>query len=111
VASILRGDIWWADLNPGRGHEQKGVRPVFIISHDVFNERSGIVIALALTSQEPKVGFPLAIEITSAELPRKSWVRIGQIRTLATERLSKKISKVSPEESAQVIEGLNEIVG
>jgi MFS family permease len=58
VARILRGDIRWADLNPVRGHEQAGMRPVLVLSHDVFNERSGTVIAMAMTSQEPRAGFP-----------------------------------------------------
>jgi mRNA interferase MazF len=111
VAKILRGDIFWADLDPAKGSEKKGTRPVLIISQDVFNERSGTVIALAITSQEPGVGFPLALEITSAKLPKKSWLKMSQIRTLSTERLGKKLSKVSPEELAMIVEGLNEIVG
>jgi mRNA interferase MazF len=111
MAKILRGDIFWADLDPAKGFEQKGVRPVLVISHDVFNERSGIVIALAVTSHEPSVGFPLALEITSAKLLKKSWVKMSQVRTLSTERLGKKLSKVSPEELAMIVEGLNEIVG
>ena len=49
MARILRGDVRWADLNPVRGREQAGRRPVLVISHDVFNERSGTVIALAIT--------------------------------------------------------------
>ena len=57
MARILRGDILWADLNPTRGHEQAGLRPVVVISHDVFNERSGTVIALAITSQPQQAGF------------------------------------------------------
>jgi mRNA interferase MazF len=111
MAKIARGDIWWADLDPAKGFEQKGIRPVLIISHDVFNERSGTVIALAITSQEPSVSFPLALQITSAKLLKKSWVKMSQIRTLSTERLSKKLGKISPEELARVIDGLNEIVG
>jgi mRNA interferase MazF len=107
----LRGEIWWADLNPARGHEQAGVRPVLVISHDVFNQRSGTVIGAALTSQEPRVGFPLALEITSAKLPKRSWVKISQVRTLSIERLSKKMGVVSAEEIDEVINGLNEIVG
>lgn len=108
---ILRGDVWWADLNPVRGREQSGVRPVLIISQDVFNQRSGTVIALAITSQEPKAGFPLTHEITSVELPKKSWVKISQIRTLSVERLSDRMTQLSVEELEQIIEGLNEIVG
>lgn len=110
MASILRGEIWWADLNPVRGREQAGVRPVLVISHDVFNQRSGTVIALAVTSQPPSAGFPLTLEITSARLPKRSWVKISQIRTLSVERLSNRLGQITPEELDEVIEGLNEIV-
>jgi len=111
MASILRGEIYWADLNPVRGAEQAGLRPVLIISHDIFNERSGTVIALALTSQEPRAGFPLTFELADVHLPKKSWVKISQIRTLSVERIGKKMGWISPEELEQIIEGLNEIVG
>ena len=111
MARILRGDIWWADLNPVRGREQAGTRPVLIISHDIFNDRSGTVMALAITSQPPAAGFPLTLELTSVTLPKRSWVKISQIRTLSIERLSTKLSQVSPEELDQVTDGLNEIVG
>ena len=111
MARILRGDIWWADLEPVRGRETAGVRPVLIISQDVFNERSGTVIAMAITSQPPKAAFPLTHQITSAKMPKRSWVKISQIRTLAIERLSKRLSKMSRPELEQIVEGLNEIVG
>ena len=111
MARILRGDIYWADLAPVRGHEQGGERPVLIISHDVFNERSGTVIAMAITSQPQKVGFPLAIKIESGRLPKPSWIKISQVRILATERLGKKLGRVSYEELDRVVEGLTEIVG
>jgi mRNA interferase MazF len=111
MARILRGDIYWADLDPTRGHEQSGLRPALVISHDVFNERSGTVIALAITSQKPQAGFPLTMDIKRTKLPKQSWIKIGQIRTLAVERLGKKLGRVSPEELNRVIEGLNEIVG
>ena len=110
MARILRGEIWWADLNPVRGHEQAGTRPVLIISHDIFNQRSGTVIAVAVTSQPPTAGFPLTMEITSARLPKRSWVKISQIRTLSVERLSNKVGAITPEELDEIIEGLNEIV-
>ena len=110
MARILRGDIWWADLNPVRGHEQAGVRPVLIISHDIFNQRSGTVIALAIMRQPPSAGFPLTMEIRSAALPKPSWVKISQIRTLSVERLSARLAAISPEELDEVVDGLNEIV-
>ena len=111
MARILRGDIRWADLNPVRGREQAGLRPVLVISHDIFNERSGTVIAVALTSQPQKAGFPLTIEVETANLPKRSWVKISQIRTLSVERIGKLICKAAPEEIEMVIDGLNEIIG
>ncbi|APG25319.1 type II toxin-antitoxin system PemK/MazF family toxin [Syntrophotalea acetylenica] len=103
MARILRGDIRWADLNPVRGSEQGGLRPVLIISQDIFNARSGTVIALAITSQPQRAGFPLTLELTSPALPKKSWVKISQIRTLAVERIGKKLAEASPEELARVV--------
>jgi len=111
MARILRGEIRWADLNPARGREQAGLRPVLIISHDVFNERSGTVISMAITSQVQRAGFPLTLELKSGKLPKRSWVKISQIRTLSIERIGKRIDRASPEELVQVIEGLNEIMG
>jgi mRNA interferase MazF len=111
MARILRGDIRWADLNPVRGREQSGLRPVLILSHDIFNERSGTVIAVAITSQPQRAGFPLTLEWLSKELPKRSWVKISQIRTLAVERIGKRLGRAMPEELAQVIEGLGEIIG
>lgn len=111
MARILRGDIRWADLNPVRGREQAGLRPVLILSHDIFNESSGTVIAVAITSQPQRADFPLTLELKTDDLPKRSWVKISQIRTLSVERIGKMIGRVSPEELDQVIEGLNEIIG
>jgi len=111
VARILRGAVHWADLDPTRGHEQSGRRPVLILSADVFNERSGTVIAVALTTQPQRAGFPLTLELGSAQLPKPSWIKISQIRTLSVQRIGRKLGGASPEEVARVIEGLNEILG
>jgi mRNA interferase MazF len=111
LARILRGEIRWADLNPVRGREQAGLRPVLILSHDVFNDRSGTVIAVALTSKEPRAAFPLTLESRARGLPKRSWVKISQIRTLATERIGQRIGRASPEEVSKVLDGLDEIIG
>jgi mRNA interferase MazF len=111
MARILRGEVRWADLNPTKGHEQSELRPVLVLSQNVFNDRSGTVIAVALTSQPQRARFPLTLELDSSELPKHSWVKISQIRTLSVERMGKKIGMVTPEEIDQVIEGLNEIIG
>ena len=111
MARILRGDVFWADLNPVRGHEQGGQRPVVVISDDVFNARSGTLIAMAITSQAQRAGFPLTLELTGLKLPKPSWIKISQVRTLSVQRLGKRIGRISPEELARLVEGLNEIVG
>jgi mRNA interferase MazF len=110
MAGILRGDVLWADLDPTVGSEQRGRRPVVVLSHDVFNARSGTVIALAITSREPRAGFPLTLPLTSAQLPKRSWVKISQVRTLSIERLGSKLDRLAPEELERLIEGLNEII-
>ena len=110
MARILRGNIYWADLNPVVGSEQGGLRPVLILSHNVFNERSGTVIAVAITSQPQRAGFPLTLELTDSKLPKRSWVKISQIHTLSVKCMGKKIATVSEEQLSLVIEGLNEII-
>ena len=57
MARILRGDIVWASLDPTIGHKQSGLRPVLVLSQDVFNECSETLIAVVLTSQKPNAGF------------------------------------------------------
>jgi mRNA interferase MazF len=111
MARVLRGEVRWADLNPGRGHEQAGRRPVLVLSHDVFNERSGTVIAVALTSQEPRAGFPLTLESKAAGLAKRSWIKISQIRTLSVDRIGARLARATEEELARVLDGLNEILG
>ena len=111
MARLLRGDIYWANLNPTVGNEQAGFRPVLIISEDIFNERSGTVIALAITSQPQRAGYPLTFELSSHNLPKKSWVKMSQVRTLSIKRIGDYIGQVEPEELDIIINGLNEIIG
>ena len=111
MARVLRGGIYWADLDPTRGREQAGSRPVLVLSHDVFNERSGTVIAMAMTSQPQRAGFPLTLEIPDAGLPNRSWVKISQVRTLSVERLGKQVGMVSEGFLIQIVEGLFDLIG
>ncbi len=111
MARILRGEVRWAELNPTCGHEQAGRRPVLILSHDIFNKRSGTVIAMALTSQPQKAHFPLTYSLETKQLQKPSWVKISQIRTLSVERIGKKLGTVEPEQLAEIVDGLNQIIG
>jgi mRNA interferase MazF len=110
VARILRGDIYWADLEPVRGHEQGGVRPVLVISHDLFNERSGTVIALAITSQPQRAGYPLTWKLPPGTLPRDAWVKISQVRTLSTERLINRAGRLGAGDLGEVLSALRMLV-
>jgi mRNA interferase MazF len=108
---VLRGEIYRANLNPVQGHEQGGARPVLIISHDVFNERSGTVIAMAITSQAQRAGYPLTYRLPANLLPRESWVKISQVRTISTERLGDRLSSLAESEVDHIVSGLVQLVG
>ena len=111
MARILRGEVYWADLNPVRGREQAGLRPVLILSHDLFNRKSETVIAMAITSQPQKAGFPLTLELPAEMLPKPSWVKISQIRTISVDRLGKRIAVLDADALDQLIVGLLELIG
>lgn len=66
---------------------------------------------MALTSQVQRAGFPLTLELEGLALPKRSWVKVSQIRTLAVDRLGKRLARATPEQVAKVVEGLNEVVG
>ncbi len=111
MARILRGEIYWADLNPVRGREQAGLRPVLILSQDLFNRKSETVIAMAITSQPQKAGFPLTLALPPDMLPKSSWVKISQIRTISVDRLGRKVAALDTETLDQLIDGLLELIG
>jgi len=111
LARVLRGEIYWADLNPVRGREQAGLRPVLILSHDLFNRKSETVIAMAITSQPQRAAFPLTLALPEGLLPKPSWVKISQIRTISVDRLGKRIAVLDSEFLSQLIDGLLELVG
>ena len=111
MARILRGEVYWADLNPVRGCQQAGLRRVLILSHDLFNRKSETVIAMAITSQAQKAGFPLTMALPTEVMPKPSWVKISQIRTISIDRLGKRIATLAPEILDQLVDGLLELIG
>jgi mRNA interferase MazF len=110
VAGILRGEIYWADLNPVRGREQAGLRPVLILSNDLFNRRSGTAIAMAITSQPQRAGFPLTFALSEDKLSKPSWVKISQVRTISVERLGKRMGSLEKEDLDRILDGLVELI-
>ena len=115
MAGILRGEIYWADLNPGPNpltrREQAGLRPVLVLSQDIFNRRSDTVIAMAITSQPQRACFPLTFDLPDGTLSKPSWVKISQVRTISVDRLGKRIGSVRPEDLNEIVDGLIELIG
>ena len=110
MAGILRGEIYYADLDAVRGHEQAGLRPVVVLTNDAFNRHSGTVIVMAITSHPQRAGFPLTFSLPATSLPRASWVKISQVRTISVERLGKRIGMVDAEDVAEIVNGLLELI-
>jgi mRNA interferase MazF len=111
VSGILRGEIHWADLNPVRGHEQGGRRPVIVLSHDLFNDRSGTVIVMVVTSQPQRVGLPLVWPVPSGVLPGQSWAKISQIRTIDTDRLTGYLGRITDQDLSELLDSLLQLIG
>lgn len=91
-----RGEVWLADLNPTRGHEQAGRRPILVVSHDLFNQGPAeLVIVLPLTSTHR--GVPSHVPITPPEggLKTASVILCEAIRSISKERLSQRLGTVS----------------
>lgn len=86
------------------------MRPVVIVSNDLFNRRSGTVIAMAITSHPQRVGYPLVLELPDGVLPRPSWVKISQVRTISVERIGKRLGEVDAANLAQMTSGFLELI-
>ncbi|MBM3242752.1 type II toxin-antitoxin system PemK/MazF family toxin [Candidatus Poribacteria bacterium] len=91
-----RGEVWFADLEPTRGREQAGQRPVLVISAAPFNHSlAGLVIVLPITTKAK--GIPYHIEINPPEggLMEQSFVKCEDVRSITKERLSRRWGEVS----------------
>lgn len=93
---ILRGEIYYADLNPVVGSEQGGLRPVLVIQNDVGNKYSPTVIVAAITSQLTKAKLPTHIELSKSKYPvaKDSVILLEQLRTIDKLRLKEKVCTV-----------------
>lgn len=104
---MKRGSVCWADLEPRSGSEQRGRRPVVVVSHDGFNEtpswRSVIVVPLS-TSQSQALRSPTVVELTPEEtgLPRTSYALCHQITTLDRSKLDAPLTRLPEDASAKV---------
>jgi mRNA interferase MazF len=98
MAEPLRGEIWLVNLDPTKGHEQAGKRPGLIVSVDLFNQGpAGLVVILPITTKPKGIPFHVEINISEGGLTRRSFIKCEDIRSIAKERLSKRVGGVSEE--------------
>ena len=102
--------IYWADLNPTKGSEQSGVRPVVVISGNTLNEGMPICIACPVSSKVKK--YPTCVTLAASKqsgLTQDSEVLTFQVRALSQSRLTKRIGTITPTELRQILSGLGDI--
>lgn len=98
AARPSRGDVWLVGLDPPVGHEQGGTRPAVIVSADGLNHgRSGMTIALPITSVRKGVPFHVEVQPPEGGLDRTSYVKCEDIRAISTERLIRRLGNMHPD--------------
>ena len=113
VVGVKRGDIWLVDLNPVRDSEQRGIRPCLVISNDVVNEYAPTVCVIPFTSNLAGQRFPINIVLTQDDTGMRvdSLLLCGQVRTVAKERLLRKLSSVKAERMPDIEKALKLYLG
>ncbi|OPL10064.1 MAG: growth inhibitor PemK [Firmicutes bacterium ML8_F2] len=92
-----RGEIWMADLNPVRGHEQAGFRPCLIVSVDLFNHGPAeLLVVLPITSKDKHIPFHIPIEPQQSGLDVRSYIKCEDIRSISKNRLAEHMGQVPP---------------
>lgn len=91
-----RGEIWWVDLNPVKGHEQSGRRPGLVLSVDTFNHGpAGMAIIIPVTKTDRKIPFHVPVCPPEGGVTVKSFIKCEDIRSISTQRLSGQLGSVS----------------
>lgn len=108
---MKQGEIWYANLNPTKGSEQAGMRPVVVLSGNLLNEYLNIVIVAPLTTKIKKYkGNPILHPTRSNGLKNESEVLVFHIRSISKNRLVKKLGKIERGELDLAVKTLNEIL-
>ena len=109
---IARGEVWLADLNPVRGHEQAGTRPCLVVSVDLFNQGSaGLVVVVPITSKDKSIPFHVAVNPPDGGLKVKSFIKCEDVRSISVERLDKRLGALSTQSFADVEDRLRILMG
>ena len=109
---IARGEVWLADLNPVRGHEQAGKRPCLVVSVDLFNQgAAGLVIVVPITSKDKSIPFHVAVNPPDGGLKVRSFIKCEDVRSISVERLDKRLGSLSTQAFADVEDRLRILMG
>lgn len=106
-----RGEVWMANFNPGRGSEQKGIRPALIIQNDIGNQYASTTIITAITTTIKK--YPVTVLITQGTggLKENSMVNLAQVLTIDKGRLIKKLGRLEEDKMSEVDEAIKVSLG
>ena len=101
---VRRGELWLANLNPTRGSEQAGIRPVLILQHDMVSQWTTTVLAIPLTTNLRRAALPSCVQLAQGEggLTSESVALCHQLRVLDKTRLQRKLGTVSPDTLAAI---------
>ena len=103
VQPPARGEVWLAQLDPARGHEQAGTRPCLVLSSDAFNRGpAGLVVIVPLTTRNRRIPLHVAVEPAESGLSATSFIRCDNLRAVARERLTKRLGQVPADAIARV---------
>lgn len=101
-----RGEVWLVNFNPGRGSEQKGIRPALVIQNDTGNTYAATTIVAALTTTIKE--FPVTVVLPAGDggLKQKSMINLAQILTIDRRRLQKRLGSLGEPTMQRVDEAI-----
>ncbi len=108
---MKQGEIWYTDLNPTKGSEQAGLRPVVIVSGNLLNQHLSMLIVMPLTTRIKKYkGNPILLPSKKNGLTAESEILVFHIRSVSKERFVRKVGSIESDELARLIKTLNDIL-
>ena len=108
---MRQGEIWYADLNPTKGSEQAGLRPVVVLSGNLLNQHLTIVIVVPLTTKIKKYkGNPILLPTQTNGLQTESEMLVFHIRSVSKDRLVRKVGDIETDELSRAVKTLNDIL-
>jgi mRNA interferase MazF len=111
-SNIVRGDIWDVDLDPTKGHEQAGKRPVLVVSVDQFNQGpSGLVFVVPISSKSKGVRSHVLIKSGEGGLTQDSFAKCEATRSISTDRLIRRRGSASTRTTDEVSDWLRLLLG